>query len=1337
MLSIIFLLLNNSYVQNFVLSNYLNKNLVVKNTNIVVNQFEYSVFGQKMLVDLDVIKNQENTQDTILVLSDIIIDLNLFDLFFFKKNNINQIYLNSPKIKVNNSDYNYQYDIQSVFSQLSSLNQEILLSEIQVENLIIMHNTNLIDSIDINIDQMIIKEDGLGIMNLKLNHDNSILHATCQIDSQEINIKVHDSQLNHMDPLFELYDLKIPLRNDTINFQSSISIRQDSVNCNLEIMSGNSALHMDLVKTMDLISADYKSNLDLKDLSMISSEYYDLDNVNIEGEIDFYAIDSILYKGILESNYGLIEFYINTSKDQYSQFSFDVTDFDLGLLFNDKKVGKTNSKLIFDIQHNKLLNVQTYITSLVINKYQYRNISILKNDSFNNSTVYDISINDPNLNLFAQCNVNNLSNPRSVIHSSNLSGFINRLNLNNLHYNINDSIRFISTEFLIEDFSLVTPDNQFPFLQQNNPKIKLKNFRYNKNDTIKSIDFFYINFENNMSQFFVDSDIGFCEGDMYNQNIFKFIKNSQLTPFKFTLDLNYASIFSDLLFNYIELDDELTCTLDYNKQDSPIINIATPYLKIFNTSFTDINLTTTKDSISDIQCSINNILLSDKVSIKDFTFSTLLQYNKLSNFMMSYSSSNLGKSILKGDLLYGHNNIDVSLSKESIIQLADQSWIVNPNSKLSLNSHSITFKDFSLQTGSQTLSLNGWINENPYIDFSFKNFNINYFNPFLNTRSLFFDGVLDGDILLNTSSFPIFSGNFEVNQFTLNNVVLGQLKLSHNSNETNDSIYSEGYIYNKKNIMSLLAKHPLDGTNNIYANIKMNDFPAEIINFFIKPISDFTGYAHGVVELKGPINDYDILGKIDIKSVDFKIPYLGTYYSGNNKDLIVNFDNEKIIIDNFKLYDNLYNTSGNFSGNITHSALKNMSYDLFVQSDSLYALNTNEYDNENYYGDVFLRGDMFIKGEPNKIELNIDGSSKEGSIIMIPLSGAKEVKENKFIQFINNESTQSNILSSETKKPAFNMDFNLSIDSQSEIQLIFDEELGDVIKGYGEGDLLLQINKQGDFEVFGDFQIEKGNYLFTLQDVITKSFEIETGGVISFNGNLDNAQINLNLLYNVQASLNPLNPDYDRDKKSPIICRMKMTGPLLSPDIDFDIDILNSDQIVDASLESITNTDQKLLEQFLYLLIANSFLIENDPTIDYLGNTLATTGTELLSNQLSNWLSQTTDAFDLGFKWIPGSTDSLSYQQVELAVSKKFLDDRVVINGNVGTPPEQSEANIVGDLDIEYDFFKDGRFKLRVFNRTQDYDPLSESLGYEQGFGIFFKKQFNSFQELFIQDKNK
>ena len=50
---------------------------------------------------------------------------------------------------------------------------------------------------------------------------------------------------------------------------------------------------------------------------------------------------------------------------------------------------------------------------------------------------------------------------------------------------------------------------------------------------------------------------------------------------------------------------------------------------------------------------------------------------------------------------------------------------------------------------------------------------------------------------------------------------------------------------------------------------------------------------------------------------------------------------------------------------------------------------------------------------------------------------------------------------------------------------------------------------------------------------------------------------------------------------------MKMSEDLLNPDIEFFIDIPNSDQIIETSLETLTNTDQKLLEQFLYLSMSN------------------------------------------------------------------------------------------------------------------------------------------------------
>ena len=141
--------------------------------------------------------------------------------------------------------------------------------------------------------------------------------------------------------------------------------------------------------------------------------------------------------------------------------------------------------------------------------------------------------------------------------------------------------------------------------------------------------------------------------------------------------------------------------------------------------------------------------------------------------------------------------------------------------------------------------------------------------------------------------------------------------------------------------------------------------------------------------------------------------------------------------------------------------------------------------NEHYYGDAFLAGNMLINGNPNNIMLDINGRAQPGSKLMIPLSKSTEIRENQFIQFPDDLQAQSTT-EEINKKSKFNMNFNLEINNDSEIQLIFDEEIGDLIKGYGEGSLYLKINNNRDFEVFGDFMITKGNYLFTLQDVIQK-----------------------------------------------------------------------------------------------------------------------------------------------------------------------------------------------------------------------------------------------------------
>ena len=181
------------------------------------------------------------------------------------------------------------------------------------------------------------------------------------------------------------------------------------------------------------------------------------------------------------------------------------------------------------------------------------------------------------------------------------------------------------------------------------------------------------------------------------------------------------------------------------------------------------------------------------------------------------------------------------------------------------------------------------------------------------------------------------------------------------------------------------------------------------------------------------------------------------------------------------------------------------------------------------------------------------------------------------------------------------------------------------------------------------------------------------------------------------------------------------------------INIPDATDIARAKLDQLTDSPQKLLQQFAFLLVSNSFLVEESGE-DYLNNSLTVTGTELISNQLSNWLSQTTDDFDLGFKWIPGSSDSLTTDQVEIALSKKFLNDRLTINGNASnanTPEAQAVTSIVGEVDIQYDLDESGRIKLKVFNRADAYDPLyGDEFRYEQGVGLFYKQEFKKFHDL-------
>ena len=120
---------------------------------------------------------------------------------------------------------------------------------------------------------------------------------------------------------------------------------------------------------------------------------------------------------------------------------------------------------------------------------------------------------------------------------------------------------------------------------------------------------------------------------------------------------------------------------------------------------------------------------------------------------------------------------------------------------------------------------------------------------------------------------------------------------------------------------------------------------------------------------------------------------------------------------------------------------------------------------------------------------------------------------------------------------------------------------------------------------------------------------------------------------------------------------------------------------------------------------------------------MAVTTTEMLSNQLSNWLSQIYNDFDIGFVYRPGNKD-INSQELQVALSTQLLNDRVVVNGNFDfRGANNSYGNpITGDFDVEYKITEKIRFK--VFNRFNN-PYTGRGAPYTQGLGLFYKHDFN------------
>lgn len=334
------------------------------------------------------------------------------------------------------------------------------------------------------------------------------------------------------------------------------------------------------------------------------------------------------------------------------------------------------------------------------------------------------------------------------------------------------------------------------------------------------------------------------------------------------------------------------------------------------------------------------------------------------------------------------------------------------------------------------------------------------------------------------------------------------------------------------------------------------------------------------------------------------------------------------------------------------------------------------------------------------------------------------------------------------------MSLSLEITPDAYAEIIFDKKAGDIIRGSGRGNLKMDIDTKGEFTMFGGFEFERGGYNFTLGGVINKEFSINKGSKISWIGDPYGATLNIQASYRQLASLAPIMPQGNNPnaavpnslrRKFPIEVLLTLDGPMLSPQINFDIaakdlpeNLPGDDSSGPIPVKFQFNAfrarldEQELKKQVFSLVVLRKF---SPPDAFTTSGGIANSVSELLSNQLSYWLSQVDQNLEVSLDL--GSLDQDAFNISQLRMSYSMMNGRLRITRD-GTLfsnqyTQSNVAALAGDWMVDYLLTPDGKLKLKMYSRS-NFNMLLSSLNtqssYTTGVSLSHTQSFNRFSDL-------
>ena len=690
---------------------------------------------------------------------------------------------------------------------------------------------------------------------------------------------------------------------------------------------------------------------------------------------------------------------------------------------------------------------------------------------------------------------------------------------------------------------------------------------------------------------------------------------------------------------------------------------------------------------------------------------------------------------------------DIEILPTKVI-LNDTIWNIH-SSHIAIDSGRVFIDNFLAEHAGKHLRIDGKITkeETDSCRIDLKDIDVQYILDIVSFDDVEFGGLATGTVnLKQVLASPTLQTRLNVRNFAVNKGLMGNadirgvwdnelpgIRLDAQIAEKGiSSTHVTGYVSPKLKALDLMIE--ADSTN------------IGLLTPYVEGIfSELNGRVTGDVRLFGGFKTLDFEGKVSAV-LDTKVDVLNTYLQVRNDS--VHIRPGEFALDNVRIYDREGNT-GFATGALRHTHLKNLNYDFNINANNLLMYNTTDPGDMLFYGKVYGTGNVNLQGGNNAMNIDVNLTTGRNTTFTYVTGLTAEATNNQFITFIDKtpkriqDEVRTNFYhytdarkKKEETGPSMDLRIKMAIDATSDatMKVIMDPVAGDNITARGNGNFNVDFYNKGNFSMFGDYVIDEGQYKLSMQEVIRKDFNLQSGSTVTFTGDPYQANLNVKAAYTVNSvSLSDLTPDASLNQSTvKVNCIMNLTGSLANPTIKFDLELPMVSEEDRELVRSATSTEEQMNTQIIYLLGIGKFY-----AYDYGNNTNQSNATSslafsTLSGQLNNMLSQVMENknWNIGANLSTGQ-EGWSNVEAEAILSGRLLNNRLIVNGNFGYRENVlANTNFVGDFEAIWLLNKNGDFRLRGYNQTNDRYFTKSTLT-TQGIGFIYKKDFNAWNELY------